>query len=135
MRKIKLILFLFLLVSLKSYSQNVLFLEGDTVITLSLPQVRKINVVFYENKSLKQQVALCDSIIFYKNQEITDYKNVISSKDDVVKFQDELITEANKVIDKQSKRLEKEKKKKKWYFTAGAISGGVVGLIPFLILL
>jgi hypothetical protein len=54
MRKIKLILFLFLLVSLKSYSQNVLFLEGDTVITLSLPQVRKINVVFYENKSLKQ---------------------------------------------------------------------------------
>ena len=131
MRKIKLILFLFLLVSLKGYSQNVLVLEGDTVITLSLPQVRKINVVFYENKSLKQQVALCDSIIFYKNQEITDYKNVISSKDDVVKFQDELITEANKVI----KKLEKEKKKKKWYFTAGAISGGVVGLIPFLILL
>lgn len=131
MRKIKLILFLFLLVSLKGYSQNVLVLEGDTVITLSLPQVRKINVVFYENKSLKQQVALCDSIIFYKNQEITDYKNVISSKDDVVKFQDDLITEANKVI----KKLEKEKKKKKWYFTAGAISGGVVGLIPFLILL
>ena len=132
MKKIKLIFSLFLLSFLGCYSQNILVLGGDTLITLQLPEVRKINAAFFENKSLKQQVALCDSIIFYKNLEITDYKKVIAAKNEVLNFQDELVSEANKVIEKQSEELKKEKKKKKWYFATGVISGSLLTLLIVL---
>lgn len=125
MKKINLLFFL-LLIFLNGYSQKVVVIEGDTLVSLQLQDIRIINTVFFENQSYKNQLQISDSIISFQRDEIEDLREISVRKENIISSQSDVIVEANKVIEKQSKEIDKEKKKKKWYGGVGFLTGGVL---------
>ena len=124
MKKILVFLFLILLGNINLFSQEVVVLKGDTVITLEKKSVETLNEIALHRKFLLKELQLCDSIGILKD-------SIIQEKDEEIKKYISISKINNAKIDvyyDEIQELEKEIKKKNR--ENGLILGG--GIFAFL---
>ena len=113
-----------------SYSQEtypkLTVIEGDTCTILHIKQVTSINIVFEENRVLKEKVFVLDSIIVQKD-------SLSSKKDSVVSEKQALLNDVIVKYVEKEKELKKVKRRRKFFYIAGIITATLVySLIKFL---
>ena len=114
MKKIVLILLLFLTVSINA--QNVLITEsGDTLITLTKPEIETINQAFLDLKYTKLELSASDSAIVH-------LKRSLSYSDSIINFKDNQIG----ILKKEIKRKNKQRIK------TGVLCGGIGVILGFI---
>ena len=124
MKKILVFLFLVLLGNINLFSQEVVVLKGDTVITLEKKSVETLNEIALHRKFLLKELQLCDSIGILKD-------SIIQERDEEIKKYISISKINNAKIDvyyDEIQELEKEIKKKNR--ENGLILGG--GIFAFL---
>lgn len=124
MKKILVFLFLVLLGNINLFSQEVVVLKGDTVITLEKKNVETLNEIALHRKFLLKELQLCDSIGILKD-------SIIQERDEEIKKYISISKINNAKIDvyyDEIQELEKEIKKKNR--ENGLILGG--GIFAFL---
>ena len=124
MKKILVFLFLVLLGNINLFSQEVVVLKGDTVITLEKKSVETLNEIALHRKFLLKELQLCDSIGILKD-------SIIQERDEEIKKYISISKINNAKIDvyyDEIRELEKEIKKKNR--ENGLILGG--GIFAFL---
>lgn len=124
MKKILVFLFLILLGNINLFSQEVVVLKGDTVITLEKKSVETLNEIALHRKFLLKELQLCDSIGILKD-------SIIQERDEEIKKYISISKINNAKIDvyyDEIQELEKEIKKKNR--ENGLILGG--GIFAFL---
>lgn len=124
MKKILVFLFLVLLGNINLFSQEVVVLKGDTVITLEKKSVETLNEIALHRKFLLKELQLCDSIGILKD-------SIIQERDEEIKKYISISKINNAKIDvyyNEIQELEKEIKKKNR--ENGLILGG--GIFAFL---
>lgn len=101
-------------------------IKEDTCVILTVNQVSSINIVFEENRALKEKVFVLDSIIVQKD-------SLSSKKDSIVGEKQVLLNDVlNKYADKD-KELNKVKKNRKLFYLAGFLTAVLAySLIKFL---
>ena len=108
MKKILVFLFLILLGNINLFSQEILVLKGDTVITLEKKSVETLNEIALHRKFLLKELQLCDSIGILKD-------SIIQERDEEIKKYISISKINNAKIDvyyDEIQELEKEIKKK-----------------------
>lgn len=124
MKKILVFLFLILLGNINLFSQEIVVLKGDTVITLEKKSVETLNEIALHRKFLLKELQLCDSIGILKD-------SIIQERDKEIKKYISISKINNAKIDvyyDEIRELEKEIKKKNR--ENGLILGG--GIFAFL---
>lgn len=117
-------MFLVLLGNINLFSQEVVVLKGDTVITLEKKSVETLNEIALHRKFLLKELQLCDSIGILKD-------SIIQERDEEIKKYISVSKINNAKIDvyyDEIQELEKEIKKKNR--ENGLILGG--GIFAFL---
>lgn len=117
-------MFLVLLGNINLFSQEVVVLKGDTVITLEKKSVETLNEIALHRKFLLKELQLCDSIGILKD-------SIIQERDEEIKKYISISKINNAKIDvyyNEIQELEKEIKKKNR--ENGLILGG--GIFAFL---
>lgn len=117
-------MFLVLLGNINLFSQEVVVLKGDTVITLEKKSVETLNEIALHRKFLLKELQLCDSIGILKD-------SIIQERDEEIKKYISISKINNAKIDvyyDEIQELEKEIKKKNR--ENGLILGG--GIFAFL---
>ena len=117
-------MFLVLLGNINLFSQEVVVLKGDTVITLEKKNVETLNEIALHRKFLLKELQLCDSIGILKD-------SIIQERDEEIKKYISISKINNAKIDvyyDEIQELEKEIKKKNR--ENGLILGG--GIFAFL---
>lgn len=108
MKKILVFLFLILLGNINLFSQEIVVLKGDTVITLEKKSVETLNEISLHRKFLLKELQLCDSIGILKD-------SIIQERDEEIKKYISISKINNAKIDiyyDEIQELEKEIKKK-----------------------
>lgn len=127
----KLLIFIFLSISFfQTYGQNIMVIENDTIVSLTLDEVRVINSVFLERNYLQEKSQINDSIISYQINVIENLNDIIDSKESIINAQSTLISNKNLLIQDQVSQIDKLKKQRKWI-----LSGGGVILLSYLFLI
>lgn len=117
-------MFLVLLGNINLFSQEVVILKGDTVITLEKKSIETLNEIALHRKFLLKELQLCDSIGILKD-------SIIQERDEEIKKYISISKINNTKIDvyyNEIQELEKEIKKKNR--ENGFILGG--GIFAFL---
>ena len=105
----KIILFLiFLLVQIEAFSQNIVVIENDTLVTLEREKVRTLNQISLEREFLVKEIQVCDSIgvlkdlmLQEKDEEIGNYKSIIEISEFTIDSYDSKIKDLEKSLRKQ----------------------------------
>lgn len=124
MKKILVLLFLVLLGNINLFSQEVVVLKGDTVITLEKKSVETLNEIALHRKFLQKELQLCDSIGILKDSIIQERDEEIKKYISISKINNAKID----IYDDKIQELEKEIRKKTR--ENGLILGG--GIFAFL---
>jgi len=108
MRKIILFLIFLLLTQIKAFSQNIVVIENDTLVTLEREKVRTLNQISLEREFLVKEIQICDSlgvlkdlILQEKEEEIDNYKSIIEISEFTIDSYDSKIRDLEKSLQKQ----------------------------------
>lgn len=119
------ILVLLFFIPLYSYGQEIIELEGDTMVTISQGQLKTINSIIVDKEYTSKENILLDSLVLQKD-------SVISILTKKYEIKDSIVSRYLRVIDFQEDRidgLEKSIKKEKIRKVGWGIGGGIVGII------
>lgn len=119
------LLVLLFFIPLYSYGQEIIELEGDTMVTISQGQLKTINSVIIDREYTSKENILLDSLVLQKD-------SVISILTKKYEMKDSIVSRYIRVIDFQEDRingLEKSIKKEKIRKVGWGIGGGIVGII------
>lgn len=108
MRKIILFLIFLLLTQIKAFSQNIVVIENDTLVTLEREKVRTLNQISLEREFLVKEIQICDSLgilkdlmLQEKEEEIDNYKSIIEISEFTIDSYDSKIKGLEKSLQKQ----------------------------------
>lgn len=108
MRKIILFLIFLLLAQIKAFSQNIVVIENDTLVTLEREKVRTLNQISLEREFLVKEIQICDSLgilkdlmLQEKEEEIDNYKSIIEISEFTIDSYDSKIKGLEKSLQKQ----------------------------------
>lgn len=119
------LLVLLFFIPLYSYGQEIIELEGDTMVTISQGQLKTINSIIIDKEYTSKENILLDSLVLQKDSVISILTKKYETKDSIV-------SRYIRVIDFQEDRidgLEKSIKKEKIRKVGWGIGGGIVGII------
>lgn len=119
------LLVLLFFIPLYSYGQEIIELEGDTMVTISQDQLKTINSIIVDKEYTSKENILLDSLVLQKD-------SVISILTKKYEIKDSIVSRYLRVIDFQEDRidgLEKSIKKEKIRKVGWGIGGGIVGII------
>lgn len=119
------LLVLLFFIPLYSYGQEIIELEGDTMVTISQGQLKTINSIIVDKEYTSKENILLDSLVLQKD-------SVISILTKKYEIKDSIVSRYLRVIDFQEDRidgLEKSIKKEKIRKVGWGIGGGIVGII------
>lgn len=119
------LLVLLFFIPLYSYGQEIIELEGDTMVTISQGQLKTINSIIIDREYTSKENILLDSLVLQKD-------SVISILTKKYEMKDSIVSRYIRVIDFQEDRidgLEKSIKKEKIRKVGWGIGGGIVGII------
>lgn len=119
------LLVLLFFIPLYSYGQEIIELEGDTMVTISQGQLKTINSIIVDKEYTSKENILLDSLVLQKD-------SVISILTKNYEIKDSIVSRYLRVIDFQEDRidgLEKSIKKEKIRKVGWGIGGGIVGII------
>ena len=119
------LLVLLFFIPLYSYGQEIIELEGDTMVTISQGQLKTINSFIVDKEYTSKENILLDSLVLQKD-------SVISILTKKYEIKDSIVSRYLRVIDFQEDRidgLEKSIKKEKIRKVGWGIGGGIVGII------
>lgn len=125
MKKILAIILIILNSAINVYSQEVIFLKGDTVITLEKKSVETLNEIALHRKYLIEELQLCDSANMIKDSLL----NLREKEIEKYKSMSNIINAKMVIYDDKITQLEKEIKKKER--NNGLILGG--GILSFIL--
>lgn len=108
MKKIILFLIFLLLAQIKAFSQNIVVIENDTLVTLEREKVRTLNQISLEREFLVKEIQICDSLgilkdlmLQEKEEEIDNYKSIIEISEFTIDSYDSKIKDLEKSLQKQ----------------------------------
>lgn len=119
------LLVLLFFIPLYSYGQEIIELEGDTMVTISQGQLKTINSIIVDKEYTSKENILLDSLVLQKD-------SVISILTKKYEIKDSIVSRYLRVIDFQEDRidgLEKSIRKEKIRKVGWGIGGGIVGII------
>lgn len=119
------LLVLLFFIPLYSYGQEIIELEGDTMVTISQGQLKTINSIIIDKEYTSKENILLDSLVLQKDSVISILTKKYETKDSIV-------SRYIRVIDFQEERidgLEKSIKKEKIRKVGWGIGGGIVGIV------
>lgn len=119
------LLVLLFFIPLYSYGQEIIELEGDTMVTISQGQLKTINSIIVDKEYTSKENILLDSLVLQKD-------SVISILTKKYEIKDSIVSRYLRVIDFQEDRidgLEKSIKKEKIRKVGWGIGGGIIGII------
>lgn len=119
------LLVLLFFIPLYSYGQEIIELEGDTMVTISQGQLKTINSIIIDREYTSKENILLDSLVLQKD-------SVISILTKKYEMKDSIVSRYIRVIDFQEDRidgLEKSIKKEKIRKVGWGLGGGIVGII------
>lgn len=119
------ILVLLFFIPLYSYGQEIIELEGDTMVTISQGQLKTINSIIVDKEYTSKENILLDSLVLQKDSVISILTKKYEIKDSIVSRYLRVIDFQEDRIDGLEKSIEKEKIRK----VGWGIGGGIVGII------
>ena len=105
MKKILAIISIILSTMINAFSQEVIVLKGDTVVTLEKKSVEILNEIALHRKYLIEELQLCDSanmikdsLLILREKEIKKYKSMFNITNAKMMIYDDKITQLEKEI-------------------------------------
>lgn len=105
MKKILAIILIILSTMINVYSQEVIVLKGDTVVTLEKKSIETLNEIALHRKYLIEELQLCDSanmikdsLLILREKEIKKYKSMSNITNAKIMIYDDKITQLEKEI-------------------------------------
>jgi hypothetical protein len=132
MKKYILLVIFFFVCFIKSYSQEIIEYNGDTLIAISQRDLRTINTIIVEHEynlkelDLRKQQNLVDSVSLALKDSIIVEKNLILAK------KEEYYVDLNSSL---LKDLEREKKKYRRLVTGTTVGAGAVAVLVGILVL
>ena len=111
MKKILAIILIILSTMINVYSQEVIVLKGDTVVTLEKKSIETLNEIALHRKYLIEELQLCDSanmikdsLLILREKEIIKYKSMSNITNAKIMIYDDKITQLEKEIKIRQKK-------------------------------
>lgn len=101
------------------------YVDGDTLLALSYPELMCINTSFVERDMYSDLLITTEEILNATNKEVTILDSLCAVKDSIITYKDSVIFDAENV----QQELETKLNRQKW-FTRGAI-GAAIGILIF----
>lgn len=99
-----------ILSTINVYSQEVIILKGDTVVTLEKKSIETLNEIALHRKYLIEELQLCDSagmikdsLLDLREKEIEKYESISKITNAKIMIYDDKITQLEKVIKKKER--------------------------------
>lgn len=132
-KRIILVLLISLLIKTWSFSQTISTpcIVRDSLVLISLPQLKKTNLIFLEHRKFKVQNELLNTQIKHLNNLNYEYERIDSSRKEQLITFSQVVQTQNVKIDALNNALDKQKKRSKVknYIIGGAIAITIVTVL------